>query len=476
MKKFKKAYDATTFRQQGHDVVDLLADYLSEATQGKLPTIPYQTPDEALAFWQEDFAKAKINNPNELFGNVIARSMHTHSPRYIGHQVTATMPVATLATLVDSFMNNSGAVHEMGMVVNSLEKIIINWFSTFLGFGEQSNGVITSGGTLANLTALLTARASHSPEDVWLEGTRTRLAIMVSEQAHYCVDRAARIMGLGDAGIIKVPTDADFQMKTEFLEPLLAKARAEGLHVFAVIGSACTTSTGSYDDLNAVADFCEKHQIWMHVDGAHGGVVALSERYRHLIEGVERADSIIVDFHKMLTVPSLTTGVFYRNPKASYRTFAQKASYLFADNDEDWYNSGKRTFECTKPGMVLRIYAILRMYGDEMFRDIVEYLYDLGAIFAKMIDEHPNFELAIQPKTNIVCFRYISDNQDDINRINMNLRQNLIEKGDFYIVSTVLNGNYYLRVSLMNPLTTEVELRELLQSLNPASVSTTTKN
>jgi L-2,4-diaminobutyrate decarboxylase len=465
MQDFKKAYDAATFRQQGHDVVNLLADYLERVSHKNEPTLRYKTPDAALDFWSKDFEAELLENPTDLFQKVIENSMHLHSPRYVGHQVTAPLPVAALAAFVDSFLANSGAVHEMGMVVNSMEKIVTNWFSKHLGFNEDAYGFITSGGTLANLTALLTARANNVPEDIWQTGTKTRLAIMVSEQAHYCVDRAARIMGLGDAGIIKVPTDANLQMKTDLLEGFLVEAKLKGMQVFAVIGSACTTSTGSYDNLEAIADFCKKNQIWMHVDGAHGGVVALSERYKHLIKGIERADSVIVDFHKVLLVPSLTTGVFYRNPKDSYKTFAQKASYLFATQDEDWFNLGKRTFECTKPGLVLRIYTILRMYGESMFRDTVEYLYDLGAAFAKMIDENPKFELAIMPQTNIVCFRYLPDNQSNIDIENQKIREKIVADGRFYIVSTIVNGSFYLRVSIMNPLTTATELEELLEMI-----------
>jgi L-2,4-diaminobutyrate decarboxylase len=462
---FKNAYNAENFRKNAHELVDILSNYLAEisSTKSSLSTIPYRSPEETLAFWKADFESSALTNPNDLFKNIIERSIHLHAPRYVGHQVTSTLPTATLAAFVDSFLNNSGAVYEMGMNINALEKIVTNWFSRLLGFPEDSYGIITSGGTLANLTALLTARAVNAPDDVWKNGTSQRLAIMVSEQAHYCVDRAARIMGLGDKGIIKVPVDTNFQMKTELLPSLLAKAEAEGLHVMAIVGSACTTSTGSYDDLEKIADFCEKHSIWMHVDGAHGGVVVLSDRYKHLVKGIERANSVIVDFHKMLLVPALTTGVFYRNPSDSYRTFAQKASYLFATQDEDWFNSGKRTFECTKPGLVLRVYAVLRTHGEVIFREAVEYLYDLGSTFSQMIIAHPDMELAHEPKTNIVCFRYFPDNQENINEINLKIRDEIIANERFYIVSTVLNGNYYLRVSLMNPLTTEAELAELLE-------------
>jgi L-2,4-diaminobutyrate decarboxylase len=467
MTDFKKVYDAEDFRQQGHELVDILADYLHNATKAdnNFPTIPYLSPEKALDFWQKDFEQAPLGNSNTLFQEVLKKSMHLHSPRYVGHQVTAPLPVAALAALTDAFLNNSGAVHEMGMVINPLEKIVTHWFSKHLGYTNDAYGIITSGGTLANLTALLTARACKAPEEVWSQGTKSRLAIMVSEQAHYCVDRAARIMGLGDEGILKVPTNERFQMKTECLESLLEEAKNKGLHVFAVIGSACTTSTGSYDNLEAIADFAEKHQLWMHVDGAHGGVVALSEKYKYLLKGVHRADSVIVDFHKMLLIPSLTTGVFYKNTEDSYRTFAQKASYLFATQDEDWFNSGKRTFECTKPALVLRIYAVLRTYSESIFTDTVDILYDLGKTFAKMIHAHPNFELAVTPETNIVCFRYIAAPETELNDLNRIIRQKMIEKGHFYLVSTILQGKIYLRVSLMNPLTDKKVLEELLECI-----------
>ena len=465
MTNFEKLYDAEKFRSEAHQLVDILADFLAKSTakDSGLKTIPFQSPDAMLDFWQKDFDSPILENSTVLFEKVIQNSMNLHAPRYVGHQVTATLPTATMAAFVDAFLNNSGAVYEMGMTTNALEKIVTNWFSKLLGFSETSYGVITSGGTLANLTALLTARAVNAPDDVWKNGSKNRLAVMVSEQAHYCVDRAARIMGLGDDGVIKVPTNEHFQMKTELLESLLEDAKQRGLHVFAVVGSACTTSTGSYDNLERVADFCEKNKIWMHVDGAHGGVVVLSEKYKPLVKGIERADSVIVDFHKMLLVPALTTGVFYRNVKDSYQTFSQKASYLFATQDEDWFNSGKRTFECTKPGLVLRIYSILRAHGVEVFKDTVEYLYDLGKVFAAKIKENPAFELAIEPATNIVCFRFVGKNDSDLNVLNTKIREKIIENGRFYIVSTVLNGNVYLRVSLMNPLTTEKELDELLE-------------
>lgn len=463
----QKLYDSEKFRQQGHQMIDLLADYFEQISnpEHREKTFPYLSPEEALAFWQEDFNSPLLENPNEFFKKIIGNSIHVHSPRYVGHQVTATLPTAILATTLEAALNNSGAIYEMGMVINCLEKIVTNWFSIHLGYGEESYGIITSGGTLANLTALLTARAMKATDDVWQNGSSQALAVMVSEQAHYCVDRAAKVMGLGEKGVIKVPTDEQFSMRTDLLDSLLAKAKEDNLHVFAIVGSAGTTSTGAYDDLMQIANFAEKHNLWFHVDGAHGGVAVLSQKHKYLAQGIDRADSVVADFHKMLLIPSLTTGVFYKKPQDSYQTFTQKASYLFATTDEDWFNAGKRTFECTKPNLVSRIYSVLRTHGEATFSQAVDYLYDLGIAFAKMIEEHPKFELAHQPKTNIVCFRYLGNDDENLDILNHTIRQKVIEKGDFYLVSTILRGRFYLRVALMNPLTTEQELSTLLKEI-----------
>jgi L-2,4-diaminobutyrate decarboxylase len=249
------------------------------------------------------------------------------------------------------------------------------------------------------------------------------------------------------------------------LEEYLERAKAAGLTVFAVIGSACSTSTGSYDDLTAIADFCEKHTLWFHADGAHGGVAALSDTYRPLVRGIERADSVVIDFHKMMMIPALVTAVLYKRDADSYRTFQQKAEYLWADSSaKDWFNSGKRAFECTKLMMSAKVYTVLRTYGEGIFTQNVDTLYGLARRFAGQLRSRPGFELAVEPESNIVCFRYFGDETDThkFNALNTQIRRKLLEDGRFYIVQTTLRGQIYLRVSLMNPLTTDAHLTALL--------------
>jgi L-2,4-diaminobutyrate decarboxylase len=457
------AFSAESFRSTAHELVDMLADYLATAQNKSLEkTIPFRQPGEALAFWQNDFDSGHTDI-KQFFTDTIQQSIHLHHLGYMGHQVTPPLPITAITSMLAALLNNGMAVYEMGLVSNPLERILSELLAAKIGYDKNASGILTSGGTLANLTALLTARASKT--DVWEDGSTEKLGIMVSEEAHYCVDRAARIMGLGTEGIIKIPVDAQFKMRTDLLEKYLQEAAARGIKVFCIIGSACSTSTGTYDDLAAIGQFAQQHNLWFHADGAHGGAVIFSKKYRHLVKGIELADSVIIDWHKMLMTPALATSLIYKSDAAAFKTFQQKAAYLWANqHSHDWFNSGKRTFECTKLMMSVKIYAIIKAHGAGIFEENVDYLYDAGSTFAGLIKSSPNFELALEPESNIVCFRYVKDGAA-LNELNATIRKRLIEAGKFYIVQTMIGENLYLRVSLMNPLAGMADFTALLNEL-----------
>ena len=256
-------------------------------------------------------------------------------------------------------------------------------------------------------------------------------------------------------------------MRVDQLETCYQQAKARGRKVIAVVASACTTSTGSYDNLEETARFCQKYDLWLHVDGAHGAPAAFSQKYRTRVRGISQADSITIDFHKMLMTPALTTGLLFKDESYSFTTFAQNASYLLSENEGEWFNSGKRTMECTKRMMSLSVYTLLRTYGWKLWDENVTYLYELAERFAQLIQEREGLELAIAPQANIVCFRYAPTSfpADQLNALNAQIRQNILEEGRFYIVQTQLKGELYLRTTLMNPFTTESILSDLLDDI-----------
>lgn len=461
----QNAYNPSVFRQQAHELVDKLADYL-EGVQNQPEehlAIDFQTPDDTYAFWKADYEQ-NDKGISTFFKNVVDKSIHIHHPRYMGHQVSPPLPITAVTSLLTSLLNNGMAVYEMGLVSNPLERLISEIVAKRIGYDDQSGGLLTSGGTLANLTAMLAARAAKT--DVWNLGNDKKLAVMVSEEAHYCIDRAARIMGMGTEGIIKIPSNEAFQLRTELLDEYLQAAENEGFEVICIVGSACSTSTGSYDNLSEIADFAERHNLWFHVDGAHGAAVVFSETHKSVVNGIDRADSVALDWHKMLMVPALTTSLIFKRDADVFRTFQQKAQYLWSNQDsKDWFNSGKRTFECTKLMMSVKVYSVIKMYGENIFTENVNYLYELAQKFAEMLRNHPDFEIAVTPQSNIVCFRWINEDKINLNVLNSIIRQQMLAKGLFYIVQTTLREEVFLRVSLMNALTTENDLWNLLSEI-----------
>ena len=461
----EKAYDVEAFRQLGHELIDLMASHLEALQSGKDPiAIPYEDPEDQLRFWQQDLQKG--GTPLAFFEQVLQRSTRVHHPRYIGHQVGVPALLSTLAGMLSDLLNNGMAIYEMGMVSTALERLVLEFMAQQIGY-ENGGGCLTSGGSLANLTALLAARKAKAPSPVWEAGHAEKLAVFVSEEAHYCIDKAARIMGLGDEGIILIPSDDRFKIRLDVLQQQLEASKAKGYHPIAVIGCAASTSTGSYDDLNALADFAEQHQLWFHIDGAHGGAVIFSEKYKHLAAGIERADSVIIDFHKLMLTPALNTAIVFKEEKDSYKTFQQEAHYLWTlQQAPEWYHSGKKTFECTKLMLSMKFYILLRTYGPDLFRDYVETVYNKARIFAQMLKQHPSFELALEPESNIVNFRFVSPDVVDLNQLNAQILKELITDGRFYIVQTVIRGKRYLRSTIMNAFTQEADFKHLLGEIS----------
>lgn len=495
----QRAYDPAEFRRSAHQIVDFLADKLEDSLSANqeqvLPWIDPERAFEEVNSWISQSGEGKSRDEgqlNELLENVYSRCIRLHHPHYLGHQISPPLPVAALAGLMSDLLNNGMGVFEMGIAGTAIERFVIKSVAAQFGMDEQADGVLTSGGTLGNLTALLAARRAKAEDDIWQHGNQQTQAIIVSEQAHYCMDRAVRVMGWGEQGLVRVPTDDQFRMKVDALDECLGEAIQHGRQVIAVVGSACSTATGSFDDLTSIGKFCQQHDLWFHVDGAHGAAAAYSEKYRELVRGIELADSVTLDFHKLLMTPALATAVIYRNGQHGKATFSQRAEYLWsestspeADQDDDWHDLARRTFECTKTMTSLKIFSIMASHGSEIFSENVTKLFDLTQNFANRIEKSPDFELAVRPQANIVCYRYVGTKKDQSNcneaereqqldKLNRSLRQQVVEKGKFYIVQTTLAGKQWLRSTIANPFTTDAQFESLLEHVR--SIAQTTDN
>ncbi|MDD8027382.1 MAG: aminotransferase class I/II-fold pyridoxal phosphate-dependent enzyme [Acidobacteriota bacterium] len=465
----KAAFDPEAFRAAGKRVVDILADHLAASDPAVRPRVlAYEDPETMLAAWANRFGPAPSTPFPELLPEILARSNDLLHPRYVGHQCTTALPLAALAGFAGQFLNNGSAVYEMGPVNTAMERHLVRWMAGLAGWGTGADGVLTNGGSIGNLTALLAARQAAADRDVWREGLGPEGggAVLVSEQSHYSVRRAVAIMGLGEDAAVPVAVDDRFHMTADGLELAWAEAGRRGRRPFAVVANGCSTATGSYDDLEVVGEFAARRGLWFHVDGAHGAGALLSAKYRCLLRGLERADSFIWDAHKNLLMPALITAVLFRDGRRSYEAFSQKASYLFErESREEWFNFAHRTLECTKTMMGLRLFASLAAYGTDFFAGYVTAMWDLARDFAARLRRAGDFEIAVEPESNIVCFRYLKPGQEDGNTLQRRIRRALLERGTFYVVQTELGGRLWLRCTLINPRTTAADLEALLDEI-----------
>ncbi len=271
---------------------------------------------------------------------------------------------------------------------------------------------MTHGGSLANLTALLTAR-NVALGDVWEQGMadgKPRPLLVVHAGAHYSVARAAGILGLGSHQIVPVALDERGRMAPAHLARELTRLRAQGHPLVAVVACACATPMGSFDPLNTIARICRRHGVWLHVDAAHGGATLLSERHRHLLEGIDQADSIVWDAHKMMFVPGLCAFVFYRDRAHRFEAFRQDAPYLFdpAVPGLAEYDSGTRTVECNETATAaLRSVGVWSLFGPDCSPTWSMSPSLHAKSFSASCVEAPDFAPLHEPEANIVVFRHI---------------------------------------------------------------------
>jgi L-2,4-diaminobutyrate decarboxylase len=464
-------FNPEEFRKQGHILVDILSGYLEDALSGKeMPVLPLNDPDSLAEHFSLDMANSKDEPLASFVKRIISNSIHIHHPHYIGHQVTSPLPATALVQFCTTLLNNGAAIYEMGPVNMAMERNVVKIFRSMIGFPDGSDGIFTHGGTAGNLTAMLAARQVKTDYNIWEEGVKEmkKPGYLISAQAHYSVARNIKIMGLGEESIIRVPVDQNFRMRTDLLEELRNNAMKKGIQIISVVASSCSTATGTYDNLETIADFCEKYDLWMHVDGTHGMGVLFSEKYKSLVKGIERADSVVIDFHKMLLVPALNTLVMFRSGERSYETFAQKASYLFQKSQNNvWYNSAIRTIECTKSALGIIAYTALKYYGDSYYREYIDSRYDLAFSFSQLIKSDNQLRLAVIPESNIVCFRFAPEGYDDqlLNDLNSEIRRRIVNDGSFYIVQAELGGKIWLRLTIINPVTSENDLKDLLSRI-----------
>ena len=481
------AYDPNGLEAAGTRLIATLSDHFRRVQSRDAKVLNWNEPAELVAQARRWLDAGERGSPRgtddatvasslaELARASLARGQNLHHPHYVGHQVPASVPLAALFDLIGSITNQAMAIYEMGPWATAVEHAVIAAVGETLGFTPgQFAGLVTSGGSLANLTGLLTAR-NVALGDAWRRGLAERSpapVLVAHADAHYSVARSAGILGIGTNQIVSAALDARRRMDPNRLDATLADLRQRGVPIIAVSAAACATPIGAFDPLTEIADLCRRHDVWLHVDAAHGGPLAFSQRHRHLLAGIELADGVVCDAHKMMFMPALCAMLFYRHREHRLATFHQDAPYLFDPTAPELaeYDSGVVNLECTKRPAAFALWGVWSLFGPQLFSDLVDVTIDLAQRFHALLEAADDFQTLHEPQCNIVAFRYVplklrEAPAEQVDALQLRLRRAVIESGEFYLVQSRLGGRPVLRATMMNPLTTENDLRELLDCL-----------
>ena len=418
---------------------------------------------------------------DEFLDVYLAHSTRLQHPGYLAHQVASVEPVTAIADLVHGVINNPMAIYEMGPSAATVETAVVEWMLGKVGF-DNGAAVLTHGGSLANLTAMLAARAAIAPE-AWEQGAPSDLAILAPHISHYSVARAVSIMGLGTNALVPLEVDSLERLMPDRLATAIERTRAEGKRVMAVVANACATSTGLHDPIEPLARICQDAGVWFHVDAAHGASALLSESERHWLEGIHLADSLVWDAHKMLRTSTLCAAVLFRQPERFQQAFHQKADYLFYSQDqapdtsltldEDEPDLISRTVECTKAELGLKLFLSLAIQGEAGLARYIDSRYEATRRFYKIIRERRGFECPYRPEANILCFRFLGNDHDpstptaaaSLDTLQIRIRDHLLRSGSFYLSSTTIGPRRYLRMSVMSAHTDDASIEAMLDAI-----------
>jgi len=392
--------------------------------------------------------------------HIAQSSLRLAHPRYLAQQVAAPIPMAALSESVVGALNQSLAVWEMSPIATAIDRQLMARFKRLFRYPQAAEGSLVPGGAFGNLTALLAAREALEARGRRSAGSR--LAVIVGAQAHYSIARAAAILGVGGEAVFRVPVDHEYRTDLARVPAAFATARRAGFRRFVLVGSAGSTPTGSFDELEALRREATRQGAWFHVDAAHGAALAFSRRLRARVAGIASADSLTFDPHKMMFMPLTAAGVLIRDGSRLRRTLAERAPYLFAAERRPWPDIGQLTIACSQRFDALKIWLVWQMHGARVWDALVGHTCAVGAAGFRYCAESSVLEPLHEPHSNILCFRLRGEHTRDSNRIHWRVKEELNESGYGYISSTVLDGRRVLRLVVMNPRTQVGDVEDVL--------------
>lgn len=465
------------FRHYGHRLIDWIADYLEHPERypvlspsqpgeikAQLPTIPPQQPEEVYQILT-DFEKI-----------IMPGLTHWNHPGFFAYfGITGSGP-GILGELLAAALNVNAMLWRTSPAATELEEVTLDWLRQMLGLPATFDGVIMDTASVASMLAIATAREAVEGLAVRTKGLAgradiPRLRVYISDQTHSSVEKGAIILGIGQENVVRIPSDDDFRLKPGELERAIKADLAAGYHPLFVCATVGTTSTTSIDPVPAIADIAQRHRLWLHIDGAYGGMAAILPEMRQVLAGAEEADSLVVNPHKWLFTPIDLSAFYTRHPDTLKQAFSLVPEYLrSAETDakivKDYMDYG---VQLGRRFRALKLWLVIRTFGSEGLAARLREHIRLGQQFAAWVDESPNFERMAPTPFSTVCFRAHPSHlngETELNQLNEALLNAVNTTGEIFISHTKLGEHYTLRLAIGNIRSNEHQVKrawELLQ-------------
>jgi aromatic-L-amino-acid/L-tryptophan decarboxylase len=463
------------FRRHAHAVVDWMADYLAEV--GRCPVLPAVRPGEIAA--RLPAAPPRTGEPMDDvlrdFREVVLPGVtHWNHPGFMAYFAITGGGPGILGEMLSAALNVNAMVWRTGPAATELEERTLDWLRQMVGLPEGFRGTIQDTASISTLVAVAAAREAAGL-DVREEGLSgrgiPRLRLYCSEEAHSSVEKAGITLGIGRAGVRRIPTDAEYRMDPGALEAAVREDLAAGVHPFCVVATVGTTSTSSIDPVPAIADVCARHGLWLHVDAAYAGPAAVAPEFRHILDGCGRADSLVLNPHKWLFVPVDCSALYTRRPEVVRRAFSLVPDYLVTPEGEEATNLMDYGPALGKRFRSLKLWMTLRWFGEEGIAARIREHVRLARGFAARVEAEDGWELLAPVPLSLVVFRHRPAGVPGarVDTLNERILERVNASGEVFLSHTRLRGCHALRLAVGNLRTTEAHLDRAWQLLREAA-------
>lgn len=466
-----------SFEEQEKQISEFLKRYiLKNASIRDMPLFDkpdQKTLDRIAAMEIPSKGRDPLAVGKELVNDVFEHSMLIQHPRFFSFVASAVSPYSLAGSVLTDIYNLHAGGWELAPCAGLIEEKLVKWMGSCAGYvGDNVGGVFLSGGSMANMSAMVAARDSRLTHEEFPKGV-----VYISDQTHSSNEKGLRIIGFRQDQIVKLPTDDEFKMRADLLEEAICRDLESGKKPFAVIGTIGTTNTGSIDPLEKIGEIAKKYNLWFHIDGAFGGSILLSPIYRNLAKGVEMSDSLSWDTHKWLMQTYSCSTLIVKDKSNLLNSFTEHPEYLEDVNSSEHNDSWDLGPEMSRPHRAIKLWYTLQATGTDLLADLIEYSFFNANLVKKELEKLPNWKIISNPSCGTINFRYepkgLSVKQ--IDNLTEHVSKAIIRSGFAYIVTTTLRGRKTLRMCTINANTTEDDIRKTLALLNEIAISETEK-